>query len=339
MSGEKTEEPTEQKIRDARKKGQLPQRKNVLEAVLTGGGVLVIVGTWSVFVDGMFNLFDIVLSAPADGFDATLGAASQASFHSLSYGVIIACGLSMVLVFLNLFLTKFNFAPGSLTPKFEKLNPVNGIKGMFSKNTLYNFFRILVIFTGYGMVLYFTITGNIRDSVLSSVCGLNCIADVIPPLIIQTALILVGILLTLAVVDYKIQTAIFRDQNKMTKDEVKREFKGSQGDPMIKGKRNSIAKEDLVLPSRKDVTHVVYSNAIVVALLYRPGTIPFMVFKAKGQSAGQIVRQFKSMRIPCVNLPQVASSFHRMTAAGNYLHVSSAAGMADVLAAVEERRG
>lgn len=335
MSGEKTEEPTEKKLQDARKKGQLPQRKNVLEALLTAVGVTFLVATSSTFIARVLNVFDVVLVGTAGEFENVLGRAFSASFEGLKYSLTLMCGLAILVLLTNLILTKFNFATAALEPKFEKLNPINGLKGIFSKNTLYNFFRMLIIFAAFSAVFYAVMMGGMRDVLYSSLCGVSCVAGVVVPLILKTVFIMIAILLVLAVLDYKTQTAIFKQQNKMTKDEIKREFKGSEGDPQIKGARKRIAQEDLVLPSRKDVTHVVFSPTIVVALLYVPGQVPFLVFKAKGGTAGKITRQFRTMGVPCVNLPRVASTFYSLTGAGNYMDHRSGKGMAEILAVLD----
>lgn len=336
MSGEKTEEPTEQRLEDVRKKGQLPQRKNVLEALLTFAGVMFLVLTPADFISRMMLLFDVVIEGTSGDFDVVLGRALASSFHGVQYALILTCVLAPLVLFTNLFLTKFNFAPAALEPKFQKLNPVAGLKGLFSKNTLYNFFRILSIFTIFSIVFYATLMGSMRDVLLSSICGVSCVAEVVVPLILRTVFILVAILLILASLDFKLQTVMFRHQNKMTKDDVKREFKGSEGDPLIKGARKRTAQEDLVLPTRKDVTHVVYSPSVVVALLCVPGQVPFMVFRAKGSVAAKITREFKAMGVATVNLPRVAMEFFDMASPGNYMDPRSGRGMAKVYDALGE---
>ena len=333
MSGEKTEQPTEKKLGDARRRGQLPQRKNVLEAFIMVTGCLMVTGGWPEEAARILSVFEAGFDGVAKDFDEALPATLLAAMQAAMLVPVLALILGSLLLMVNLLLTRFNFAPESLTPKFQKLNPVSGLKGMFSKNTLYNFVRLTIYFTTVSLFLYLIIKSNIGNVIHAASCGLSCLAQIFPMLILRLVILILGLLVILAAVDYKIQTIIFISQNKMSKDEVKREFKGMQGDPQIKGKRQQIGKEDAQLPSPREVTHVIYSNALLVAVLYEPGATPFVVMKAKGQHVPAIQSRFRRMGVKCVNLPTVARQFHKRYAVSSYMDSTAATGMAKVLRA------
>lgn len=333
MSGEKTEQPTQKKLDDARKEGQLPQRKNVLEAFVVLAGVIGISGMWAQVAGHLFLVFDAAYDGIERGFDQALQSALQSGFDAVMVSVLLAAAIGLGLLLLNLLLNRFNFAPAAMKPKFEKLNPVNGLKGIFSKNTLYNFIRLLVYFTAVTAILYFVVQSNIANVLNAASCGLTCLAQIFPVIILRMVVLILVVLIVMAMLDFRLQTMLFISQNKMSKDDVKREFKGMQGDPMIKGMRQQISRDDLRLPSPREVTHVIHSNGHLVAVLYEPGVTPFVVMKAKGDSVPAIQARFRSMGVRCINLPAVAREFHMRYAVSTYMDARAAVGMAKVLRA------
>lgn len=333
---DKTEEPSHKKLENARKQGQLPQRKNILEVFVIVSGLLGISTIWELVKSKLFEVFDGIYYSVEYGFDQSLGDVLWSSFDAVTMGVILSLAMGLGLLILNLLLTKFNFAPASLTPKFEKFNPVNALKGIFSKNTLYNFIRLLIFFTAVSAILFISLDSNIVNGLNAAACGLICLAQLFPSVISNMIIQIVLVLIILAIIDFKLQNMMFISQNKMSKDELKREYKSSEGDPMIKGMRKQIAHQDLYLPSPRDVTHVIYSNSHLIAILYKDGITPFVVMKAKGKSVPSIQSRFRAMGVRCVNLPAVAVEFHKKYAVSRYMDANSARGMAKVLKACRQ---
>ena len=331
MSDEKTEEPSEKKLDDARKKGQVPQRKNVLEAFLMLSGLGIVLGMWRSFAAETSRVVDLGYQAIIEGPE-TVATAVGETINSILMLCLAATGaLGFLTLLLNLMLNKFNFAPAAMEPKFDKLNPVNGLKGIFSKQTLYNFGRMLIYFSCVSLILYVTIRSNIVDVVHAAACGLTCLADLFPGMTLQMVIMILLVLILMAAADFKLQTAMFRSQNKMSKDEVKREYKGSEGDPLIKGQRRAIAEEDAHMPSPKDVTHVVYGSNHLVAMIYNSGQTPFVVMKGKGPAVARMQQRFRALGAKCVNIPVVAQEFHGRYPVGRHMDAKAAKGMARVL--------
>lgn len=340
MSGEKTEEPTEQRLRDQRKKGQVPQRKNVIEAAYLIASYLLLVSLSSQLYEGMFLQIQTATDAVKQDFrNGLLHSFDAASKQIRTLMTFVAISFAFPLL-VGLFLNKFNFAPQAMSPKFEKFNPVNGLKGMFSKSTLYNFFRLLIYFTAVSVILTSVLMSSFNDVLAASVCGAPCLAPFFLGKIQMVVLMILGVLLLLAAIDFRIQTKLFRNQNKMSKEDVKNEAKGQEGDPLIKSKRREIANEDATLPTAKDVTHVVYGPEFLVALIYYDGSgeRPYAVSKARGGMVAKIQRRFREIGKPTVFLPGVAADFHRLATVGDYLPARSATGMSRIINALEQEQ-
>lgn len=333
MSEEKTEEPTEQKIRESREKGQVPQRKNVLEAFTLCLAAGFIFFNWKSFVagfDGLFGLSFRELEQPLFNKRVKL---RVAVFDALEFGFMLTGLLAGFGFVFHMFINKFNFSPKSLEPKFEKLNPVTGLKNLFSKSTLYNFLRLLIYFLLVCVIFYAIVYYYFEEIVEASMCGINCIAEVFYVIFLLTVFSILLLLIILAAFDFKIQDAIFISQSKMTKDEVKREHKGNEGDPLIKSTRRQLAQEDAQMPSLREITHAVYSSGYLVALVYYEGQAPFVVLKCKQAGVQRILTQMRAHSVACVNLPRVARDFYVQSQIGTYLDKRSAPGMIKILEA------
>ena len=336
MSEEKTEQPTEKRLQDSRKKGNVAQRKNPQEAALLVLGVVIVASMWPVLAGLCLQVVDVAILGVEDGFDQAISDMAATARAIVTLLAALSIGLGLFVLLLGLMLNKFNFAPESLKPKFEKLNPVNGLKGLFSVATVYNFLRMMVYFTIVSVILYFSISLNMADVLQASRCGPRCLAEMFPGIFLQMVFLILLVLMILAVIDFRIQTMIFIKQNKMTKDEIKREHKGSEGDPQIKGKRKQLAREDAEAPTPKDVTHVVYSSSLLVALIYVEGRVPYVALKAQGTGVARMRAKFRRLGKPCVNLPSIANQFYGMAATGTYMKATSAEGMYKILRAAGE---
>lgn len=335
MSGEKTEQPTQRRLGDRRKEGQIPQRKNVVEAALLTFTALLLAGTFRPLASGLLDLSTIVFSSVDRDFDAARAASFTAAMKPVWLTLGICAAASLFTLAVGLLVNNFNFAPKALAPKFQKFNPVSQIKNIFSKTTLYNFARMLVYFMAVVLILYLAVWGGIEDAINASYCGVLCLF----PFFLSkftTSIIAILIVLTLmAALDYRIQTRLFISQNKMTKDEVKREFKGQEGDPEIKANRRSIVMNDAVMPLPSEATHVVHSDQVLVALIFYPaaGQRPYVVYKANGAAVPGLCRKFRALKIPTVNLPAAALELYRMGVVGQYMPARSARPMEKVLRA------
>ncbi|WP_299211324.1 EscU/YscU/HrcU family type III secretion system export apparatus switch protein [uncultured Tateyamaria sp.] len=338
-AGEKTEEPTEKKLKDARKKGDVPDRKNVIE------GLFMCFSLVSLF--GLIPLiFKKLMVFSKDIYQQIESAQELNLLQPLDDAVSIAI---VILVFLmanvaftlivGLALNKFNFAPAALVPKFEKFNPVNGVKNIFSMRTIANFIRLIVIFSTLVLFTYYLIITNLSEALAGFACGTACLLQVFLRMLAHIAIFVCILQIAFSAIDIKIQNALFKKQNKMSKDDVKQENKQSYGDDKIKNARKSRAKEDASLPLIQDATHVVYSNKVLVALIYYPGTEkrPYLLFKIRGKSVGKFRQVLRSKGKRLFNLPAVAQDFYRMGTVGQYLPLSTVRSFAKVVEAEDSQ--
>ncbi|PPU02286.1 type III secretion system export apparatus subunit SctU [Xanthomonas arboricola] len=320
MSDEKTEEPTEKKLQDARRDGEIPISPDVTAAAVLLGALLVMKLAGSYCFEHMRTLMSI-------GFDFTANTRDTAAMNR-ALGRISIQGLLLVLPFLAACLaagvigtflqTGLNASLKPVTPKFESLNPVNGVKKLFALRGLINLLKLGIKAMLIGVVMWFGIR-----ALMPMIIGL---AYEPTPDIAQIGWRTLGMLWALAVLvfllvgaaDWSVQRWLFIRDKRMSKDEQKREHKESEGDPEVKGKRKEFAKELVFGDPRERVAKakvmVVNPTHYAVALAYEPDGFGLPQVVAKGVDDGALeLRAFAHNHgIPIVANPPLARALHQV---------------------------
>jgi type III secretion protein U len=319
---EKTEPASDKKLDDARKKGQVAQSKDLASAFAFGFAVVALIATASSADDRLRNIVASALTiASADAEDA-LTSTLQATFSMvidsvwITAPVLAAAMIGGIVGGLSHVGFLVSFEP--LLPKPEKIDPVAGVKRMFSLKTLFEAFKSAVKAVFIGWVLYDAVRSLTPTLVVSGYgvpesIGKNAWSAVIHLMLLCTVLFVV-----LGVIDFVIQRLLFLKEQKMSKDEVKREYKQSEGDPQIKGQRRAIAQE---LAFSDPAPAVATANAVVVnpthyavALRYEPAEcgLPFIVAKGVDAEAAQIREAAKREGVPIIGNPELARALFKL---------------------------
>jgi type III secretion protein U len=320
MSGEKTEEPTQKKLDDARKKGQSPKSQDVNAAVGLVGLLIALVVT----AESMFDrLSQMLLRALHQGLAAGSNQDMLALMvDMLKNGIMATLPFIAVSVALGVIASfaqvGFNLSFDPISPKFDKLNPAEGLKKLFSVRSLIDFLKMVVKAVALGAVLWVLIQGMVPMLVGATYFDLVGVGLMGWKAMIK--LLAAGCLVFVIVgpVDFGLQLWLFKRDQKMSKDEVKREHKESEGDPQLKGQRKQIAQEMATSPPEKRVpgASVVVTNPThyAVALRYEPGETPLPVIVAKGMDAEAMRIRAIAERsgVPIVGNPPLARALHKL---------------------------
>ncbi len=292
-AGEKTEQPTEKRLLDAKKKGQVAKSQDLTGAVLLLAAVVTIwllggyIGEMSIGL--VREHLSAAASYPKGGFSMDL------AMSTLNKGVLemawILMPLFLVIVVFGLIANYLQigsvFSTESISPKFEKLNPVEGFKQKFLKSRSYvEFAKTILKLIITGVVAGYVMWESREDIV--RLIGKN--PDVVAPftlgLVIEIGLKVGLAFLALGALDFLLQRLLHRHDLKMTKQEVKDEYKETEGDPLIKAQRRSLHREILAqsLSAAVRDADVVLANPthIAVALKYERGGAGAPIVTAKG---------------------------------------------------------
>ncbi len=244
--GEKTEEPTEKKLRDARDEGNVAKSQEINQAFTLLALFLMLriligwlgLGLRNVFLTVYEDIpYTIQMYDGALPIRAILNKVTFALLRVLLFTApFLAAGFIIGFV-TNLVQVKWHVSTKPMKPKFSKLNPISGMKKIFSMQKLFELGKSIAKLVLLGGVVFFYLRGRresiflLYDTPLRQ--GLAAMFDIIIGVGLRIALIY----MVIAAVDYIYQRHKFHEDMKMTKQEVKDEYKNQEGDPQIKGKQ------------------------------------------------------------------------------------------------------
>jgi flagellar biosynthesis protein FlhB len=311
MPGEKTEQPTPKRVNESRKKGQIFKSRDLIQALLfmtaaalltTGGPTYV--SELRALLQQFFQPEMLRGDMPLDAMLSRMGYA-WSKFLLLSAPLLGA--LMVAAVASNFIQVKALFAPEVIKPKFDKLNPVNGFKGIFfSAKTYIELVKNLIKFAVVLAVLYTAIKGSLRDIVPTAGLRLDQTAALTGNLM-SSMLYKVGVVfLVLAGADYMIQKKLYMKGMMMSKEDIKQEYKEQEGDPHIKHMRKHVMQEMM----HQSVAHnVPKATAVVanpthraIALRYDEATMQAPKVTAKGMDsmALRIIDIARQNKVPVI---------------------------------------
>ena len=312
-SQEKTEEATPKRLRDLRKKGQVAKSKD-MTTVFMFITVFIVIAITSKFIaselkEFMAYAFAMVAKQPLE----VQNLATLLTMAVTVLGKVLApilFGAMVAAVIIGFLQVGPIFTTDVLIPKFEKLNPIEGVKNMFKIVTLIELFKNFIKISIVIYLAYSTINSFIREIIISSqvtaVEAVKLTAEIVYYFLIKVMVIF----LVIAVIDLAIQRWNYMKNNRMSKDEVKREYKEDEGDPMIKGERKRLHREMVFGDVKNNVkkSDGVVSNPthVAVAILYDKEEMAAPEITVKGQKkmAEMILKIAREENIPIIrNIP------------------------------------
>ena len=250
--GEKTEDPTAKKLEDARKEGQVAKSKEIANAF----GLLALFILMKIYVGSMgsslINCFSGVYTQIPDVIQMYGGKIPVAAITTLVKGMmlrillviapILAVGV-IVAVVCDIAQVKWKPTGKPLQPKFNKLNPISGFKRIFSANSLMELIKSIAKIGIVAYVAYSFLKDRINEIFILYHIGLNQAIGLIGETVTDLGIRISAVYMIIAFLDFAYQKHKFKEDMKMTKQEVKDEFKNQEGDPQIKGKQRQRMQE------------------------------------------------------------------------------------------------
>ena len=344
----KTEEPSHKKLEDARKKGQTFSSREINH-----------------FFMMLALTFFIMIMAPGLGRDMidTLGPfitkpdemdMDSASFMGLMRTVTLGTVLALALLFLAsiaaaiapaVVQNKWVFSTESIKPKFNKISPLAGAKRLFGLKALVEFAKSLLKVTVVGTIAFYSLMPY--KEYLYTLPALPK-ADMLEFSQQMAGRMLIAVLILLfllSIGDYLWQRFMFMKQMRMTKQELKEEYKQQEGDPHIKGKLKAIRREKAKQRMTANVpkADVIITNPThyAVALKYDAAKMPAPVLLAKGTDdvAARIRELAAQNKIPIVRNPPLARVLYDTTDIEDEIPIAHYAAVAKVIGYVYKLKG
>jgi type III secretion protein U len=316
-TGEKSEQPTPKRLRDARNKGQVAQSKDV------GSTVLLVAMFAFLFIGGgwIFEQLQDLVVYPAQfvgqQFHESMRSVASYTFYKI---MLISFPVAVLVIvvgsFTNFLIVGPLFVVQPLKPELKKLDPVAKAKQIFSMKNLMEFLKSTIKVVFLGILLYLVIRGSLRGLVEIPYAGIGGVVQLLGEVMWQMAKYTVFAYVVIAFADFMFQRKQHIKQLMMTKDEVKREYKEMEGDPTIKSKRRQLQQE-LVMSNttekvRKSSVLVTNPTHRAVGIYYREGEtkLPTITAKGEGFVAKRMIEIAQEEGIPIMqNIPLAHNLF------------------------------
>ncbi len=346
QSGEKTEQPTEKKLKDGRKKGQVAQSQDVNKLFVTAAGFEIVIALADHYMEKTNELIKLSSGSADKDFLVTLSTIAQESFFTWFSIILPILGAVIVARVLAGFCQYgFLFAPEALKIDMKKFSPVTNGKNLVSKKKFVEFFGNVVKAIILTLVVYLVVKNFLPEILLVSFSNLSISIDVGITVFSYILRISLGIFIAVAVTDFILQKAIFTKSMKMTLDEVYREYKQMEGDPYVKAERQALGREFASSEGGVLKQQVAQSDAVVVnpthfavALEYKPGKTPLPIVRCKGvdAKAKQIIQYAKKHDVPVIRYVTLARTLFHTGREGKFIPRPTLMSMAAVFRAIKE---
>ena len=326
--GEKTEPATSKKLNDIRKEGQVAKSKELITAVSLMSLFIILKIYLSKLGTGLIDVYTQVYNSISKVVDdsynglpiRTAGSVMQQVMIDMIKLVIPILLVAIVIAILgNMLQQKWMVTAKPLQPKFSKISPISGFKRMFSVRQLVELIKSIAMISIIMIVVYNTVKSKMNILLTFYDVGLNTALSTIGSIIIDLGIKISAVFLIVGFADLFYQRIKFKNDNMMTKQEIKDEFKNTEGDPQVKGqiKRRMQEVSRRRMMQQLPEADVVITNPthFAVALKYEPdaGKAPVVIAKGADYLAFQIKDKAKEYNIAIVeNKPLARILYHNI---------------------------
>ncbi len=336
--GEKTEKPTQKKIKDARNKGQVIKSTEIVTGLQMAVILAYFMGLGHEFLLACIHFIKVSIDSVNLDFDVATDLV-YGEFMGLFVRYIGGLGLILfvVIVLGNILQTGAMWASEAVEFKFDKLNVVSNAKNLFSMKSVFellkNLFKVFVL----SLVFYYILHKYANSFQYLPICDEECGLKVMMTLILWLWGCFVGCYLLFGAADYAFQHYNTMKELKMTKEETKQEHKDQDGNPEIKQKRRETQREvasgSLASNVKKSSAVVRNPNHLAICLYYdsQDAPIPKVLEKAEDHMALHIVDLAEKNQIPIVENILLARSLYSQVEAGDFVPESLFEPVAELL--------
>ena len=345
---EKTEVPTEKKRRESREEGQVAFSKELSSAALLAGIVLTLVATSPIILDAMRQLMSQIFRDLAQSEELSIDSIFTLSGEILSIILPAFAPFAAVIIFTGIFASVLQVGVmitfKAISPKFNKISPLTGLKRLFSSQSLADFLKSMAKLIIVGFVGYLTYIDKITELNGLSVSTPESILIYNFTVVAEVAGKIVLALVAIAIFDYFYQRWHHEQQLMMTKQEVKDETKQTEGDPQLKARIRQIQRE---MSNARMMQEVPKADAVIVnpthfsvAILYDRDVMsaPEVIAKGADHLALRMRTVARENNVPILERPELARDLYANVEIGDDIPERFYKAIAEILAFVYRLR-
>ncbi|MFO0388781.1 MAG: flagellar biosynthesis protein FlhB [Alphaproteobacteria bacterium] len=345
---QKTEQPTSKRLEEAINKGQVPFSREITSFLL----LFVLAMTVAAFAPTMMINTKILLlpfimnaeSIPVDvkGVSTVL---SDVAFSSLAIISVPLVCIILAILGSSILQNGFHISSEPVMPKLDKISPLAGLKRMFSMRSMVEFLKSLIKIIVVGVVGFLAVYPNLSHIKQLANSTVNAMFHYMGDISLDLLISMVIAMFFIALLDFAYQRWQFIKSLRMTKQEIKDEYKQSEGDPMIKQRLRALRQERARqrMMSAVPQADVVITNPthFAVALKYDSKDMKAPTLVAKGQDLmAQRIREIaEEHEVPIVENPPLARALYSSVEVDEEIPTSHYEAVAKVISYVYQLKG
>jgi flagellar biosynthetic protein FlhB len=347
--GEKTEPATSKKLTDTRKQGQTAKSKELIMSASLLALFLIV----KIYVPSMgkklinvfkeiYGTFEIQVNDSSTGYSMGMAVTTLRALATdiikVIYPILI---ISFVIAVIgNMLQQTWMVTAEPMKPKFSKLNPINGFKRIFSFKQVFELLKSIAMMIVIGVIAFMTIKNKVNLLLTFYNITLYQALGAIWEIIVDVGLKVSAVFFVIGFIDLFYQRHKFKEDTKMTKQEVKDEYKNTEGDPQVKGQIRRRMQE---ISRRRMMQHLPEADVVItnpthfaVALKYEPnsGKAPVVIAKGADYLAFQIKDKAREYHIEIVENKPLARILYANVDIGMEIPPELYQAVAEILAAV-----
>lgn len=326
--GEKTEPATPKKLNETRENGQVAKSKELIMAISLLALFIII----KIYVGNMgeklintfkdfYNTFDVIVGDSSKGYPVGLACSTIGNMFVSILNIVVPILLIAVVISVlgNMLQQSWKVTAKPMKPKLNKISPLSGFKRIFSVRQLLELLKSIAMITIIGIVVYTTIMDKVGLLLSFYDITLYAALATIGEIIIDLGIKISMIFLIIGFLDLMYQKHKFKEDTKMTKQEVKDEYKNAEGDPQIK---SQVRRRMMEVSRRRMMQQLPEADVVItnpthfaVALKYEPdsGMAPVVIAKGADHLAFQIKDKARECNIAIVeNKPLARILYHNV---------------------------
>ncbi|MGB9840314.1 flagellar biosynthesis protein FlhB [Thermovenabulum sp.] len=345
---EKTEKATPRKRQKARQKGQVFSSRDLTTALMLIASIFifkyylksVINGVMKFIIESYSNFFNQELTMQ------NLSQIFNQSLVLFLYVIVpLAFGTFLTGIIVNVLQTGLIFNLELIIPKFERINPIEGLKRVFSTKSLIELLKVIIkvtvisIFSYNGVITVKDGIDEMMDMNIEQI--LSFFSDVLFKVVLKISLAL----LILAVLDYLYQWYEYEKSLRMSKEDIKEELKEIEGNPQIKARirqiQRQLARRRMMQDLKKADVVITNPTHLAVALSYDSDKhdAPVVIAKGMGEIALKIKQVAVEEDIPIVENPSLARTLYKSVEIGETIPEELYQAVAEILAYIYSLKG
>jgi len=317
---DKTEDPTLKRLDDAHQRGDVAKSQEVSTWFVIAGGTLALVAFSGSLASSLTSTFRGLIQnahrVPMDG-RGLLGLMEKIGFEVIGAVAVPILVIALAAAGGNLIQHRLVWSAEQLKPKLSKISPMAGAKRLFSKQALVNFLKGIVKLILVGSLMVWVLWPEryrLDALMVTDVAAMLALTDT---LAVRLLGYVVAVLAVIAALDYLFQYRQWFERQKMSLQELKEEFKHTEGDPKIKAKirqiRHERSRKRMMADVPKATVIITNPTHFAVALQYERGmNAPVCVAKGVDLIARKIREVASAHNIPIVENPPLARALHAL---------------------------